>query len=864
VKKIFPLFLISSLLCLVAEARHIAGGEMSYVYLGLGSDGNLKYRITLKLYRDCLSGGAPLDSRAAITIYPAGISTPIMNLSVASARTEVLQLTNPGPCIDNPPVVCYEIGYYTEDVELPVSNLGFNISYQRCCRIEGISNVNNSGNTGATYAANIPGTSLGATAPRNSSATFGTSDTVVICENTGFAYDFRAYDADGDLLTYQFEQAYDGASTGTPQPTTSLPPPFSSLPYAFPFSALRPMGDRVIINPNTGLVSGTAPKAGIYVLTVVAIEQRGNVVINRHRKDLQIKVAACSIAAADLQPEYITCNGFNLTFQNRSPSSLIKSYYWDFGLPGNADTSNLDRPSFTFPDTGQYRVMLITNRNRDCSDTAYTIAKVYPGFFPKFSVLDGCKNVPIQFLDETTTRYGVVDFWNWTFGHPTVNPAKSDLQNPTYTYPTTGTYQAQLIVGSSFGCRDTLDNPVNVLEKPTIRLTNDTLICNIDTLRLSALGNGTFTWTPNYMISSTTGASPLVSPDRPTKYYATLTSAPGCVNIDSVFVDVKNFVTVNAGNDTTICLTDSIRFNAMGDGLTFSWSPAAGLENPNSRNAIAKPVANSTTYIVTTNIGKCQSSDNIIVSTVPYPVAVASNDTSICFGDNARLFASGGITYRWSPSEGLSNNSIANPTASPTRSIRYLVSVFDNKGCPKPGIDSVRVRVVPQVPAFAGNDTSIVLNQPLQLNATGGTAYAWTPTTGLNNPNISSPVANPTGNISYIVRVSTPEGCFAKDTINVKVFNSKPDIFVPTAFTPNNDSKNDQLIPIPVGITKLEYFKVYNRYGELVFNTTQIGRGWDGRIKGKEQNTSTYVWYVQGVDYTGKTIFKKGTSTLIR
>jgi gliding motility-associated-like protein len=249
---------------------------------------------------------------------------------------------------------------------------------------------------------------------------------------------------------------------------------------------------------------------------------------------------------------------------------------------------------------------------------------------------------------------------------------------------------------------------------------------------------------------------------------------------------------------------------------------------------------------------------------VPYPVAVASNDTTICFGDNARLFASGGITYRWSPSEGLSNNSIANPTASPTRSIRYLVSVFDNKGCPKPGIDSVRVRVVAQVPAFAGNDTSIVLNQPLQLNATGGTAYAWTPTTGLNNPNISSPVANPTSNISYIVRVSTPEGCFAKDTINVKVFNTNPDLFVPTAFTPNNDSKNDQLIPIPVGITKLEYFKVYNRYGELVFNTTQIGRGWDGRIKGKEQNTSTYVWYVQGVDYTGKTIFKKGTSTLIR
>ncbi len=862
-KKILPVLLISLLFCLAAEARHIAGGEISYEYLSTNTGGTIMYRVTLKLYRDCLSGGAPLDDRATITIYAVGSSTPVQNLAVVRTRTEVLQLTNPGPCIDNPPVVCYEIGYYIQDIELPSSSLGFSISYQRCCRIEGISNVTNSGNTGATYTATIPGTSVGPTAPANSSAKFGTQDTVVICENASFSYDFRAYDKEGDLLSYEFDQAYEGASTGTPQPTTALPPPFNSVPYAFPYSSFRPMGDKVILNPVTGLISGTAPKAGIYVITVTAVERRNGIVINRHRKDLHIKVAACSIAAADLQPEYITCDGFDLTFQNKVASNLIKSYFWDFGLPGNADTSNLDRPNFVFPDTGQYRVMLITNRNRDCSDTAYTIAKVYPGFFPKFSVLDGCKNVPIQFKDETTTKYGFVNFWNWSFGHPTVNPAKSDVQNPTYTYPTNGTYQAQLIVGSNLGCRDTLDNPVNVLDRPTIRLTNDTLICNIDTIQLSAIGNGSFSWSPNYMINNTSSATPLVSPDVPTMYYATLTSAPGCVNRDSVFVNVKTFVTVNAGNDTTICLTDSIRLNPIGDGLSFTWSPAATLINPNTRNAIARP-AGTVTYTVTSNIGKCQSSDKIVVSTVPYPVAQASIDTSICFGDKAQLSASGGTTYQWSPSEGLSNNTISNPVASPTRSIRYLVSVFDNKGCPKPGIDSVVVRVVPQVPAFAGNDTSIVLNQPLQLSATGGARYLWTPSTGLSNPNTSSPVANPGASISYAVKVSTPEGCFAIDTINVKVFNTNPDLFVPTAFTPNNDRKNDLLIPIPVGITKLEYFKVYNRYGELVFNTTEIGRGWDGRIKGKDQNSSTYVWYVQGIDYTGKTIFKKGTSTLIR
>jgi gliding motility-associated-like protein len=366
------------------------------------------------------------------------------------------------------------------------------------------------------------------------------------------------------------------------------------------------------------------------------------------------------------------------------------------------------------------------------------------------------------------------------------------------------------------------------------------------------------------MISNANISNPLVSPDQPTKYYVTLTSAPGCVNTDSVFVNVKQFVTVNAGPDTTICLTDSVRLNASTDGLQFTWSPAASVSNPNVRNPFARPTAATTTYTITSNIGKCQSKDDIVVRTVPYPVAVASADTSICFGGAAPLRASGGIDYRWSPSSGLSSNNIANPIATPGISTRYIVAVYDNKGCPKPGIDSVIVRVVPPIPAFAGNDTAIVLGQPLQLNASGGSGYRWTPSTGLNNPNISNPIASLSSDFSYAVRVSSPEGCFAVDTINIKVFNTNPDIFVPTAFTPNNDKKNDVLRPIPVGISKLDYFKIYNRYGELVFSTTEIGKGWDGRYKGNSPGSTTYAWYVQGTDYTGKTIFKKGTSTLIR
>lgn len=859
----YALLIVVFLVCSVAEARHIAGGEMSYEYLGAGSGSNLRYRITLKLYRDCYSGGAQLDGAAAITIYPSGSATPLRNLSVVLTRRVTTQLTTAGPCIDNPPVICYEIGYYIQEVELPISAGGYTVAYQRCCRIEGISNVTNSGNAGATYAATIPGTNILATAPQNTSASFNAKDTVVICADNGFFYDFSASDVDGDELSYEFDFAFDGGSQTNPQPSQAAGPPYNPINYAFPFSGGSPLGSKVTINPKTGVISGIAPSSGIYVITVVVVERKQGVVVNRHRKDLHIKVAPCSIAAATLDPEYINCKDYTITIRNKSASSLINSYYWDFGAPGNRDTSRDEIATYTYADTGTYNVMLITNRGQDCSDTAFTTVRIYPKFIPKFSFLEGCKNVPIQFKDETKSNYGKVNYWKWTFGNPQFNPDTSAAQNPMYTYPTTGSYLVQLIVGASVGCRDTIENTINILDKPTIRLTNDTLICSIDTLKLSAIGNGSFTWSPNYMINNLNVPDPLVSPDKPTMYYAKLTSAPGCENIDSVFVDVRTSVTVFAGNDTTICLTDSIQFKPITEGLQIEWLPPADFKDPTQKNAVAFPKG-TTTYTINVNLGKCGASDQIKVTTVPYPKIQAIADTFICFGNTLPLLATGAETYRWFPANFVSNNSIANPIAAPRTSTAFIVAGYETKGCPKPSFDTVRVRVVPKVLANAGRDTSIVRGQPLQLTATGGTLYEWSPTTGLSDPSIPNPIATLNNSITYIVKVFEPEGCFSLDTINVKVFQTDPDIFVPTAFTPNNDKKNDKLTPIPVGMKSLDFFRVYNRFGQLVFSTTTIGEGWDGRYNGQEQGNSTFTWYVQGTDYLGKTLFKKGTTTLIR
>ena len=117
--------------------------------------------------------------------------------------------------------------------------------------------------------------------------------------------------------------------------------------------------------------------------------------------------------------------------------------------------------------------------------------------------------------------------------------------------------------------------------------------------------------------------------------------------------------------------------------------------------------------------------------------------------------------------------------------------------------------------------------------------------------------------IKYTVKATTAFGCSGEGFITVKVFKTKPDIFVPNAFTPGTAS-NSIFRPIPVGITSIDYFRVYNRLGQMVYNTSAIGKGWDGMLNGMPQGAGGYVWMVKGTDYTGNIITKKGTMVLIR
>jgi gliding motility-associated-like protein len=169
----------------------------------------------------------------------------------------------------------------------------------------------------------------------------------------------------------------------------------------------------------------------------------------------------------------------------------------------------------------------------------------------------------------------------------------------------------------------------------------------------------------------------------------------------------------------------------------------------------------------------------------------------------------------------------------------------------------------PPVPAFAGNDTTAVIGVPHQLRATGGINYLWLPAGPLNNPSGPNPLATLQKDTRFTVRVTDFAGCVGTDTIFVRVYDGIT-YYIPNAFSPNGDGLNDVFRPIPVGIVSTDWFRIYNRYGEIIFETTKWMEGWDGSFKGTKQPVGNYVWIIKGRGRNGKVIEMRGNVVLVR
>ena len=352
----------------------------------------------------------------------------------------------------------------------------------------------------------------------------------------------------------------------------------------------------------------------------------------------------------------------------------------------------------------------------------------------------------------------------------------------------------------------------------------------------------------------------------------TVKDAHGCLATTSTTVGEIDNMFLFIGNDTTICQGEPVIFDVQTNAETniFTWRDTVGLNYNNIKNPTATPT-DTTEYILRAQWGACFREDTIKINVKLLPIPNAGYDVRICLNDSTIItgsasHTSGTVNYNWSPSQYVRVDSVATTMAFAPATQTYTLTVTDNYGCNFRVTDSVQVIMQPAVPAFAGNDTLAGLNAPHKLMGSGGVQYLWSPLTSgvsIDDPTLQYPTVKLVNDANFMLRVTDIAGCIGYDTVYVQVYQG-PEYYIPNAFTPNGDGLNDIFRPIPVQMTRQEYFRVFNRFGELVFETNQYLKGWDGTFKGKPQSTGVYIWILKGEDAKGRKVELKGTVTIVR
>ena len=294
-----------------------------------------------------------------------------------------------------------------------------------------------------------------------------------------------------------------------------------------------------------------------------------------------------------------------------------------------------------------------------------------------------------------------------------------------------------------------------------------------------------------------------------------------------------------------------------------------------SDSTIEQPLAyvpKSTKFTVeVTGRSNCIMRDTLEVYIPEHDMRIEPEDTSLCLGDKSPFVIYGGHYFKWYEYENgqyIVPSSVDEPTkgytfVGPKRTTEYRVVVSDSVWCYDTLNMSIKILPLPDVRILNQDDTVVKYGQSFQLLASGARMYNWSPVSSLNNPNISYPIARPTEDTKYIVGGLAANGCRAFDTLHV-IVDKRDNLFVPSAFSPNGDGKNDVFKVTNLSFQRIMEFRVFNRWGQEVFNTNDHRRGWDGTWEGKPQEMGTYSYLIRVAYPDGFVETYKGETTLIR
>lgn len=565
------------------------------------------------------------------------------------------------------------------------------------------------------------------------------------------------------------------------------------------------------------------------------------------------------------------CQPLTVTFNNASTNAT--GYLWNFG--SGDTTSSVLNPIRTYTAVGTYTAQLIAYNPTTCnlSDTTVITITVYPKASVSFTAsFDSCKN-SATFVSTSSVTPGSLSY-NWDFG----NGQTGTAQNPgSIAYPP-GTYTTTLIATSDHNC---IDSAKQVL---TFSLTPynsypDTAVCSGIAVQLHASGGLSYTWAPSPGLSNANSANPVASQTTTTIYTVTIHQADGAGrSCDKILTD-----TLVIYPKVTAAFTYSV--NNCGNTLQFadssytivnSWEWSFG---DGDSDLVKNPVhsySNPGTYTITlvaNNQYGCKDSVKKSVTLVGFNPISASNGGYICKDGSIQLHASGGISYTWSPAAGLDNPNSSDPIATPTATTHYTVAITTVNGSDTcvaikhNTTVNVSTYSASVLAAYASPDT-IYPGQTSQLGtyAPGGNVV-WNPSYNISSVNSPSPTVWPGHTQTYSAMYTDAHGCsFPISSVTIYVIakdcNEKT-VFVPNAFTPNADGVNDVLYARSPLISDI-HFVIADRWGQIVFVTDDITKGWDGNFNGKPCNPDVFGYYITYKCNNGKESFKKGNITLIR
>lgn len=846
-------------------ATHIVGGNIHYEY-----EGGDNYLIQLYVYRDCASSSTDFDDPAAVGVFDIN-GNLVMNVEIPISDAVItdVPVDTGNPCLDPPEGICVKEAIYSATVNLPPIVGGYTLVYQRCCRNTTLVNTESNDDLGITLYAEIPGSEVVA---ENSNPLFNEYPPVVICLNQPFVFDHSASDLDADELVYEFCNPLltDGFGFYINPPG---PPPFPELQFYPEFDYEYPIESNpaFAIDPVTGVITGTPTALGQYVVGICVKEYRDGELIATMNRDFQFNVTLCEVdVIASIPEQTAECDGLTIEFINNSVNA--DWYFWDFGVEGiESDTSIEVNPVFTFPDIGEYTITLIANPGLSCSDTATTVYTANPNVEPEiFPPEYECDNGQSVWNFEYGGDLPNDVLIEWDFG-PNAEPGGSFADAPQGVIFDEGSTVTVILTATEDDCVVTDEWEIDIPFEPVAIIEPQETFCDGLTYVFgnNSLNAEEYAWDFGFSSTDADESSefePEMTFPDPDNYFINLvaTAVNTCPDETTIEFAIYGDLSPSFENPGPQCLVGN-SFDFFAEGATtltatYLWEfEQASIPNSASQNVENVTYSTPGYFDVSLTISENGCTETYLDSVwlVEAPIldfsleyAEGCPPLSVHFQDLST--SSTVLQYDWNFGDGGASNA-----ASPIHVYNYpgmydvTLTISAGVGCvttlTQTLNDAVHVYPVPTA-YFAVDPIHVTILEPT-VNITdlsegsisceyytsdGGyltdcnTTYDWTEA----------------GHQTVVQWVTNEWGC--RDSIGHIVVVEGFLFYAPNAFTPNQDGYNDVWLPESTGVLNYD-LQIYNRWGEVVFATTDPRRPWIGNVDGGDHYAQDGIYTYQVV-----------------